>query len=84
MSILKLVQYKLVCVYTHNQLLEFVWCGTHGDVFGNGTCRDLVVVSKTIVVLALVQARIMALDLYLDQVEQFCPDHKMDMHVKYY
>ena len=62
-SILKLAQYVFVC---HNQLLEFVWCGTRGDIFG--TCGDLVVVFKANLVLALVQTRI--LDLDSDQAEQ--------------
>ena len=33
-SILKLLQLVFVCVYSHNQLLEFVRCGTRGDIFG--------------------------------------------------
>ena len=53
-------------VYCHNHLLEFVWCGTRGDIFG--TCGDLVVVCKANLVLALVQTR--TLDLDSDQAEQ--------------
>ena len=42
-------------VYTHNQLFEFVWCGTRGYNFG--TCGNLVVVYKAGLVLALVQTQ---------------------------
>ena len=63
-SILDGVQYVFVCVCTHNQLLEFVWCGTRGHIFG--THRDLVVL-KASLLLVLVQSRILALDLISDQ-----------------
>ena len=62
------MQYGFVCVYTHNQLLEFVWCGTRGDIFA--THGDLVVVCKVSLVLALVQTRILSLDWDSDQAEQ--------------
>ena len=62
------MQYVFVCFYTHNQLLEFVWRGTCGDIFG--TRGDFVVVCKVSLVLALVQTRILALDLDSDQAEQ--------------
>ena len=40
-SILELLQSRFVCLYTERQWLEFVWCGTRGDLYG--TRGDLVV-----------------------------------------